>query len=423
MARAWGWPWFRCRMRVVLGLLIVWAVVDPGVARRAAALFYPGAADTAAKPSGRLRRLAGSVPRELLVHVLHFVPGRSLVAAAAGKDTAVLWSADSDDPLHVLAGHTGHIVDVQFFPQGDKLLTLGVDCRVLVWSVASGRQLRAIRGHDQETVFAVEVLPSGDRFLTVGGDFTAVLWDWARGEEVMRFRQEDEPAAHQAAKVLRGAARFVTGVSYVLGGSVLVWNASSGEVLHALRQPGFPVRRLEVSPGGDVVATGSDHRLWLWSALSGRVLHGPLGGHVGWITGVTFAHGGRKIVTCGNDRRVVVSDVGSGDQAMMRMDASVLGVVGAPWGQLVVPFQATSAVVWNTTSSSFLRSLEGPASFEQMAVSARGDLVAACSSGAGRSAVWLWRLSTGRLLRTWRSASALPTRHCGISFATSSVFD
>jgi WD40 repeat protein len=69
-------------------------------------------------------------------------------------------------------------------PDGSRLASVGADGLVKVWDAASGRELRAFRGHEGP-VYGVAYSPDGRRLATSGNDDKVKLWDADTGAERM----------------------------------------------------------------------------------------------------------------------------------------------------------------------------------------------------------------------------------------------
>ena len=70
-----------------------------------------------------------------------------------------------------------------FSPDGKRIVTASADKTALLWDVASGRRLRAIKGHTDSVNTAV-FSPDGKLVVTASDDGTARLWDVASGRSL-----------------------------------------------------------------------------------------------------------------------------------------------------------------------------------------------------------------------------------------------
>lgn len=92
------------------------------------------------------------------------------------EQTVVLWDVASGKELRRFHGHTAQIRAMDFRPDTNQLLTAGVDRTARLWDLATGRQLRIFRGH-KDAIIAAVFNGDGTRFYTVGSDHTLRVWN------------------------------------------------------------------------------------------------------------------------------------------------------------------------------------------------------------------------------------------------------
>src|SRR5262249_41030204 len=95
-------------------------------------------------------------------------------------------------------------------------------------------------------------------------------------------------------------------------GELKVWDAKAGQVIHSLNGHSHAVCGVAFSPDGKrLVSGGADKTLMVWDVETGQRLIPPLKGHKGCVRCVTISQDGKRIIS------------GSGD--------SVGGEPGRPW--------------------------------------------------------------------------------------------
>jgi len=107
------------------------------------------------------------------------------------KAAVTLWDAATGKRISDLAGHTGHINDAVFSPDGQTLLTGGADKTARLWSADNGLALGTLEGH-VGAVSLVAFGPGGNLAATLAGEpgdppnnsFRVRWWDTQRRVQI-----------------------------------------------------------------------------------------------------------------------------------------------------------------------------------------------------------------------------------------------
>jgi len=375
-----------------------------------------------------MRRLSLELPESLVKNVLDFVQWPTQVASSFGLGSTVLWQVNSSRPVHVLRKEPGVVEGVAFFPEGDRLLTTGTDGRIVIWSVADGRESCVLRHAERAEVYDLQVFPDGARFASVGSDFTTTIWSAGCGplfrlRQVVRGQVGRTRWPHRVARVFPDGRWLVSGASYCPEGGATIWDTTSGEIVGHLRQPIGRVSLLEVSPCGRRLATAGASGVWLWSVAREELGLAPRSFgqfQSDTIRGIAFADGGRTLVASGR-HTACVWDLGTGAEIRLKAAADIEGIVATPRVDQVVTFSTHNVVVWNTTTGEALHTLPVAGHIRRVAASGTGDVIAACSSPSSsveRLETTVWNVETGLRLRTYVSeqSSFDPMwKHCRVA--------
>ncbi len=258
-----------------------------------------------------------------------------------GWEWRYLWRL-SDSSLRTLEGHADTVVDVEFTPDGTRLVSGSRDGRIVVWDVARGEELRAIEGHD-DMVEALAVSPDGALVASGSRDHTVRVWDLETGAELVRLEGHSD---------ILGSVAFSPDGSRLVSGAfddeVLLWDL---ETQRATRLAGEQVDVLSVdwSPDGDRIASGSfDGVLLIWDANSLELLHTIRAGGDYRINGVCFSPDSRRVVVASQDRKRRVWAVETGEE--VRRLAARTGALSAgftPDGRSLVSPEFGAIQLWN----------------------------------------------------------------------------
>lgn len=149
--------------------------------------------------------------------------------------------------------------------------------------------LRVHRPPALPQVFEVQVFPQGDRVVSIGADGVAIVWNVTSGEALQRLEQRapaGEDVYHRV-RVFPDGGRVVTAVQVRdsrVGSMAVVWDVATGRALRSLTQRLGPIRFLEVSPDAATVVTVARRTASMWDAASGEVSDQHMD-HAGLITG------------------------------------------------------------------------------------------------------------------------------------------
>jgi WD40 repeat protein len=231
------------------------------------------------------RRLSG---HEGPIYRVHFLPRRPLVLSASPDGTARLWDLQSGLQVSLFGGRGAEVTFARPSDDGARILTAGA--RVAAWATDSPQvPLTQIWGHTAEVTSAAFL--AGDLVATGSADTTIRVWRLADDQVAAGWR------AHEGvlwdASLTRAGDRAVTASG---DGSARVWS-STGALLHELRGHQDDVTAVALSPGGDLVASGSeDSTAIVWNARTGERLH-VLRGHQAQVGDVEFSSDGATVLS------------------------------------------------------------------------------------------------------------------------------
>jgi len=373
---------------------------------------------------------AGRVlPEELVRKILLSVPRPVQVVSTFGLFDATLWGGVAPTPRRTLQGHERVIVDVHFFPAGDRLLTAGRDGKTIIWSAASGRPLRALaRGHAEHVeLFEARIFPDGTRLITVASDARAIVWSATHGKVLLRINFSGICDLHRAVRMFPAGDRVATGVSHVRGDPVVIWRVSDGGALHRLAAPaGGAILSLALSPCGRKLATTSSFGIQVWDADAGR-LDRQLSEPSGRTSQVVISEGGAKLAGGIGDSVYIWEAEGDRPRRALAMDGrNVEAFALLPGGRRVVVATNTDIAIWDADTGERLHELRLTCGIvpHRIVASSSGEVVAACGGTIellGGYWMVVWDARTGRELGSIRGGRG--HSFCQVALGPTSMFE
>lgn len=168
---------------------------------------------------------------------------------------------------------------------GKVLLSGGYDGRLIWWDVDKRSQLRAVEAH-AKWIRGVIVARDGKTAASVADDMVCRLWDVASGKQLRELRGHQEKTPHHFPSMLYACAFSPDGKQVATGdkvGHVVVWDVASGKQLATLEAPVMytwdPVQRrhsiggirsLAFSPDGKLLAVGGMGKVGNIDHLEGK---------------------------------------------------------------------------------------------------------------------------------------------------------
>ncbi len=226
---------------------------------------------------------------------LSFTPdGTSLVFSSPDHAIRVR-QIEGGKETSCLHGHTDHVTSLSVSPHGNHLVSGGTDRTVRVWDLRDTTRAVSLAGHTGD-IFRAVVSPDGSRVASWGKDGTIRLWDADLGTELGVVPGDWSE--------VNGVAFFPDGMRLVVAGpSPDVWvfevgDPSKSKVLEGHHQD--HVAAVAISPDGKrILSGGRDKAVILWDVVSGKPL-APKGASDSLVTAAVFSADG-ALAAVGDD--------------------------------------------------------------------------------------------------------------------------
>lgn len=249
-----------------------------------------------------------------VIGTIHPEPGNSILTtsqlafsadsrllALAARDKVQVWSIQPLDLLREYEGHADNVTSASFSPDGQKLVSTGLDRSIRIWDLQNTTSQSVIQVPAQMVTYAFS--PDGSMLATGSVDSTVTLWDVASGRPRLVLDEGEGPPYP------------ITGVAFGPDGATLasgdyqearLWHVPSGQTLLSLNEDYVSV--FAFSPDGRLLATShqpslADAVVQLWDTASGDLVANIIG-HQGAVWQIVFSLDGRYVVSGGSDGAV-----------------------------------------------------------------------------------------------------------------------
>jgi len=228
----------------------------------------------------------------------------TLLATGSEDATVRIWELGSDAPPREITEHKGPVVAAEFSADGSRLLTASHDGLAIIWDVKSLRPLKVFEGHRGCVVYATWS-PDGEWVASIGGatvderrfaPASMIVWNSHNLEH--RF----PPRSTIASKQLRHSIAFspnglwIAYLSPYAKESLLVLDAKTGEVVHAIADPGSETGfTVTFDPTSQRIAAGSLATTSIWDVETGLEVIPDLRFTDAWTLCLKFSPDGKRL--------------------------------------------------------------------------------------------------------------------------------
>lgn len=246
-----------------------------------------------------IRKTPHHVKPEVRVFEGHTEPVRRAIFSTDGKrilsagwdKTIRLWNVESGQTIKEFVGHQDAVLSARFLKQGNQILSASKDKTIRIWDVESGEEITRMEGHTG-FVYDVAILPGEERALSCSRDQTLRLWNLKTGDCVREFPKQNS---------VLSVAISPDGKTAITGSvdSPQVWDIETARVIGRLQGHSSPIKTIDVSPDGKLIATGGEDGMIHFWDLESLDLISTISSGSGTLYSIEFSPDGEFAVSTG----------------------------------------------------------------------------------------------------------------------------
>lgn len=290
--------------------------------------------------------------------------------------------------LHTLIGHSRWVTAVAISPDGQTVVSGGLDDSIKVWDRTTGTLVQTLTEH-HKPINCLSISPDGQTLVSGSDDDTIRIWHLGSGKLL---------------RTLSGHTRDVNSVVISTDGQLLasgsedrtvrLWKLTTGELLRAFSGLAGMVRSVALSPNGQfLVSGGLDNQIKLWSLKTNEPVRTLPNGHFNSVNAVVIAPDGKTLVSASKDKTIKVWNLETGTVVYTlagHIDA-VNAIAMSGDGKLLVSGSSDTTIkLWNLETGSLSGTLtEHISAVNSVALTSDGLFLV---SGSSDSKVKVWQL-------------------------------
>lgn len=248
------------------------------------------------------------------VNAIALSPDETRALSASDSDGIRFWDVPAKKELaHFNAHHVADLYatyDVKFTPDGAFAVSGGLDKAVEIWNLKKLNSERRLVEHPWG-VNVVSISPRGDTILSAGQGGALILWERATGKSKCQL------IGHERMYALTSVAFFndaKNAISASQDQSIRTWDLSTCKQLSVIQNKAYRGGPLAMAIGNNLaVSYGIDRKtLVVWELTTGLELK-RLTGHTMDIRAIRLSPDGRRVMSGGQDKRMITWDVATGE--------------------------------------------------------------------------------------------------------------
>lgn len=206
-----------------------------------------------------------------------------------------VWNLRTGEQL--LIPNSPHLSDISWVaisPDGQRIISLSRDSKILVWDVETGEQIYNLK-REPNSDSRIAIHPDGKTFFMAGIHGAIKILNLQSGQEIGRLE------GHRG-KTIRDLCITASGKLLISGdytGNIKVWDINSKLQVREFGKYSHDIKSFAISPDEQTLVNGSNQRIKVWDLQKGQEKF-SFYGNAGWISSMVFISDNKTFFSAGD---------------------------------------------------------------------------------------------------------------------------
>jgi serine/threonine protein kinase len=307
---------------------------------------------------------------------------------SAGRMSPPPASGQGNRCLYTLTGHSRWVMAVCISPDGQSVVSGGLDDAIRVWNLETGSLIQTLKAHTKP-VNCLSISPDSRMLASGGDDYTIKLWNLTSGSLLHTL------TGH--ANDVKSVAFYGVGHLLASGGedrTARIWQLATGESLRVFSNTAGMIRAVAVSPDSQLLASGGlDNQIKLWSLKTGNLIRTLPKNHFGAVNAIAIAPNSKTLISGSKDKTIKIWNLATGEviRTLSGHTDSVNAIALSTDGKTLVSGSSDTTIkLWNVETGDLKATLSDHISgVNAVSISPNGYRIA---SGSSDNTVKVWQV-------------------------------
>ncbi|MEM7102251.1 MAG: WD40 repeat domain-containing protein [Bacteroidota bacterium] len=226
---------------------------------------------------------------------VNFSPASDKIISASLDGTARIWNLTTKTPRWTISSTPSLFIDASVSPDGKLIATAEGAGIVKVWDLSSHEELFSLKGPKEKSVQTITFSPDGN-YIGASYDKTAIIWDITSKKEIA---VSDELSSLIVGIDISKDNKIA--ILATLYDDLIIWDIETqhqSEISVDIRV-GERIEDIAYSSNGDFFAAGASKSVVFWEVLEGKLQNEFRAyEHINTVTAIDFNHQNNRLVSC-----------------------------------------------------------------------------------------------------------------------------